>query len=144
MKVQSPHYFLSNLMKGTTMVNYESGPMGVPWDWLLKSIDEDEPFHRKTLLRILNKIKSVNGMANYLGVSHSAMKLKLRKEGIITKRKPALSKKIVGRRDELMNMTSDEIAEIFGCSIKNVHRICRINKIPYRKRINGGDTRKWD
>jgi len=128
-------------MKGTTMVNYESGPMGVPWDWLLKSVDESEPVHRKTLLRILNKIKSVNGMANYFGVSHSAMKLKLQKEGIRIERKPSLSKKIVERRNELMNMTSDKIAKMFGCSIKNVHRVCRIHEIPYRKRINGGP--KW-
>jgi hypothetical protein len=119
------------------MTNYESGPMGVPWDWLLKSIDEHEPSHKKTLLRILNKTKSVNGMANYLGVSHDAMNRKLRKEGIIMKKKPSLSKKIVEKRDELMDMTSDEIAEMFGCSVKNVHRVCRINKIPYRKRING-------
>jgi hypothetical protein len=123
------------------MVNYESGPMGVPWDWLLKSIDEHEPSHKKTLLRILNKTKSVNGTANYLGVSHRAMSHKLQKEGILIKKKPSLTKKIVDRKDELMDMTSDEIAEMFSCPVENVHRICRINKIPYKKRINGG--LKW-
>ena len=107
---------------------------GIPWSFILGS-----PYnHERILKNLLNTYKTRYKLANYLGVSFRGLSNKLEKEGIIFKKRISYAQKIRDLGNETKSMTTKEIAEHVGCSVKTVVRTCVTHNINRIKKYNFG------
>jgi hypothetical protein len=111
--------------KSLIIKQYEA-PNGVPWSIILDGMYPGVTTHRGTLNRLLTEACR-NDICNHLGVSTTAFKNKLKREGIAVK---TLNELILGL--DTASMTKRQMAEALGCTESRAGQLVKKLNLPSR------------
>ena len=108
-------------------------PNGVPWGIMLDEMYEGIPLHRDVLLKMINEDRRKCVLCDRLGVSSTALDLKLWHEGIVIEK---LGKLI--QRLNTGKMTKGQIAARLDCTEAHAGQLVKDMRLPFKDgRSNG-------